>query len=387
MALLPSTTTAQCTNCGAPLEVPKKATEVACAYCGTKIRVERAQSAPPAHEAKPHTVYVKPGLPSFVIWFIVLTSVVPVIVPIALVVGPLLFGVVQTHVTGVTLPATCPPNGELELVGANYSGDGTVVTAEVNCKLRIKDSKLSGDVAVDAKANVEVTVENSTLEGKDVAIKLDVNSKANVTKGSVVKSPEVAVSGGTNAELSVDASRVEGGSRAVETTVNGKVRLGHEAVVESAEKAIVAELNLEITVDDSSVHGKDAAIDSGLNTKLKAVRQGRIAGDKVGVRASHNLKATLENAVVESLGPAICAGYNAELEATRSTIAGGGDALRFARKPEDLELSESQVRGAQNFDAENCLPTADPATTSAPPRAHPSLPEPSRRSIAAPAPR
>src|SRR5204863_7774072 len=125
-----------------------------------------------------------------VIWIIVLTAVVPAFIPVLIFAGPLLTKMYSSRFGSI--PTVCAMNEELEVNGQTYSGSGTLIVAELNCKLTIRDSKLTGDVVVESKGNLELTVENSTLEGKDVGLKLDVNAKVNLTKGTVLNSTELA---------------------------------------------------------------------------------------------------------------------------------------------------------------------------------------------------
>jgi hypothetical protein len=60
MRLLPAVTV-QCTNCGAPLEFKRDATETSCRYCGATSRIERIKTAPPLETRVPGVVYVSSG--------------------------------------------------------------------------------------------------------------------------------------------------------------------------------------------------------------------------------------------------------------------------------------------------------------------------------------
>ena len=46
--------------------------------------------------------------------------------------------------------------------------------------------------------------------------------------------------------------------------------------------------------------------------------------------------------------------YNAEITSARSTIQGGVEALRFQRKPNELDLRDTSVNGIKNFEATGC---------------------------------
>jgi hypothetical protein len=287
-----------------------------------------------------------------VIWIIVLTGILPAFIPLFIFIGPLLWKTYSTHFG--SMPTTCAMNDELEIVGKEFSGSGTVVVAELNCKLKIRDSKLSGDVVLESKGNLELTIENSTLEGRDVALKLENNSNVSIAGGSVVRSPETAVAGTTNVEIKVDAASIEGGSHGVDLGVNGKVTLVHKAKVTSAGPAITGEMNLEASFDDSSVDSKDIAIGGGANTKLKLTRGSKVHGARMAIRAAANTRLALESSTVTSEGTALCAGYNTEITGSHATLSGAVEALRLQHKPNEFDLTDSAVHGAEVFDAEGC---------------------------------
>jgi hypothetical protein len=287
-----------------------------------------------------------------VLWLIILTGVLPAFIPVFIFVGPMLFKFAANR--SGSMPTTCNMNETLEIENQTFSGSGTLIEAGLNCKLKIKNSKLSGDIVVDSKGNLDLTVENSTLEGKDVALKLDFNAKVNLTKGSVLKSPELAVAGATNTEIRLDGSSIEAGSHGVELGVNGKVWLSRKSKATSDGSTIHGETNLEVTVDDSEIDSKDVAIAGNLNTKFKFVRGAKVHGARTAVRTAGNMRMTLENATVASEGTAICSAYNADIVASRSIISGGVEAVRLERKPNQFDLRDTSLRGIKNFEASGC---------------------------------
>jgi hypothetical protein len=290
---------------------------------------------------------------------IILSGILPAFIPIFIFAGRPLLNVLTKH--HATFPMTCALNEELEIEDKTFSGSGTLITTQINCKLTIKNSKLTGDVAIESKGNTEVTIENSTIEGKDVGLKLDNNTKVSLTKGSVLKSPQLAAIGSTNVELKLDASSIEAGSEGVELGVNGKVWLSRKSKATADGAAIKGESNLEVTVDDSSIDSKDVAIVGNSNTKLKLTRGAKVQGARTAIRGGHNMKLTLDNATVVSEGTAICSGYNTEVNAARSIIQGGVEAFRLQRKPSELELRDTSVKGIQNFEAPGCSGASDAA--------------------------
>lgn len=332
--------------------MPKQASDVNCKYCGTAVRVERTRKPPPPELAKPQTVYVKSGLPGFVLWIIILTGVLPAFIPLFIFAGPALFKVFSNHYG--SMPMTCGMNEEVEIEDRNFTGSDTLITAELNCKLTIRNSNLSGGIIVNSKGNLELIVENSTLEGKDVGLQLDTNANVTLRKGSVLKSPALAVGGGTNVSVTLDASTIEAGFHGLDLGVNGKLTLAHKSKASSDGPLVQGETNLEVTVDDSSLDSKDVAIAGNLNTKLKFVRGAKVHGARTAVRTAGNMRMTLDNASVVSEGTAICSTYNTEITASHSIVQGAVEALRLERKPNELDLRDTSVRGIQVFDASGC---------------------------------
>jgi hypothetical protein len=332
--------------------VPKDATDVDCKYCGNPVHIERTRKPPPPELAKPQTVYVKSGLPGFILWIIILTGVLPAFIPIFIFAAPAVFKVLSKH--NATMPMTCAMNEEVEIEGKTFSGSDTLITAELNCKLTIKNSNLTGGIVVHGNGNLQLIVENSTLEGRDVGLMLDNNASVTLRKGSVLKSPQTAVNGTTNVTVTLDGSSLEAGYRGFELGVNGKVNLVRKSKATADNAVIQGETNLEVTLDDSSIDSKDVAIAGNINTKLKLLRGAKVHGARTAIRAGANLKMTLDNATVVSEGTAICSGYNADIIAAHSIVQGGVEALRFQRKPSELDLQDTSIKGLQVFDAPGC---------------------------------
>jgi hypothetical protein len=183
---------------------------------------------------------------------------------------------------------------------------------------------------------------------------LENNASVTLRKGTVLKSPQTAVNGTTNVTVTLDGASLEAGYRGFELGVNGKVNLVHKAKVTAEAAAIQGETNLEVNVDDSTIDSKEEAIAGNVNTKLKLMRGSKIHGARTAIRTGSNLRLTLDNSTVMSEGTAICSATNAEINAAHSIVQGGVEAFRFARKPSELELRDTQVKGLQLFEASGC---------------------------------
>jgi hypothetical protein len=62
----------------------------------------------------------------------------------------------------------------------------------------------------------------------------------------------------------------------------------------------------------------------------------------------------MRSATLESESVAVCAPFNVEVRARDSSIRGGVDAFRFQRRPNQLELIQTQVTGVRQFNARGC---------------------------------
>jgi DNA-directed RNA polymerase subunit RPC12/RpoP len=311
-----------CPTCGAPLPVAPGTTDVRCQYCGNVIHVEWRR--PPAQQVMPQTVYVPQRSYAWVIWVVVLGSLVPVFVPLLIFVVPLVFRTAtEAGVVKPSFPVTCGMNEEVNLVGQTYEGSGTLITGEVNCKLRIKDCKLKGDVVILAKNLVDITLENSELSGKAAAVRIEMNSKLSATGKTSIKGEEAGIAAGMNAEVSLEDSSVEGGEEGIHAQHNCKLTASRSRII-GGEKGLVAAANLSVDGRDLTVQGRDAAIETESNPTLK-LRGGTLEGQQFALRVtSSNADLRLSHgARIAAKETAIRAGVMLRLEGEDFVIDGG----------------------------------------------------------------
>ena len=437
----------QCPKCGAPLVLQRGVSDVACEYCRTVVHVEWGRKPPGeqvhAGAGQELTIYARNPMPAFVPVLIALGFLIPLGGAVLAYVGTMIGGTVTaiSAVQGLqgaglggaiggpareakAFPVTCGLNQEISITGQKYEGPGPLVTGEVNCKLKIKDSTLKSTegVVVLAKNMVEVTVENSTLEGKEAAVRLTVNSKLFARKKSVFRGAEIAISSGINTEISLDDSSVEGGETGIQadtafnltgtkSTISGKdygirgtggslkaegkelvvkggragietqfnlklelrgglveggeagvrskssnadIQLSRAAQITAKEVAIKADTNMQLEMEDAFVDGGEIGVDAAANPKLTLGPKARIHGKRVALKLGINLKLDMREASIESEGVAICAPFNVEIQARNSKLAAGSEALRFERRPDQLELTQTSITGKQKFDAKGC---------------------------------
>jgi hypothetical protein len=373
-----------CPTCGAPLPFAPDAKQVVCQYCGNLIQIEWTRHVPQP-QGPSMTLYVKPPTPSYVIWIIVLTTVIPtvlgIIISIVGVVGSVsatrttvlfpgsqlnlrqLTGGTDPSATVQNFPVTCGMNQEIQIVGKVYKGTGTLITGGINCKILIKDSQLTSDIIVEGKNLVDVTIENSTLTGNEVAIKYEMNSKVRITKNSVVRGKEAAILGGLNAEISIADSRVEAEESAIRcdsnpkmetknATITGKeygVRSGVNlkltmtgGAINGARAALIAEMNLDLEMRGGVMQGAEVGLlVSEGNADLKTSKGARFVGREAAIKVGSNLKMESEETVVDSREIGIETEHNPKLKLEKNTkIHGGNIALKVGY---NMELSMRQA--------------------------------------------
>ncbi len=373
-------TAKNCPKCGAPLALQQGVSDVQCQYCGTFVHIEWGKK-PPA-EPQPQqaaTIYVANPTSAF----LPLIIAVMVLLPIG---GSLIAfftsgvtsvatnalnaaGVQTPSVLAKSLPATCGLNQEIAIVGQTFEGPGPLITGDINCKVKIKDSKLKSDVVVLAKNLVEVTVENSTLEGKETAVKLGMNSKLFGKKNAIFKGEEAGVVAGVNSEISLDDSTIEGGEAGIQGDSNLKLN-GTKSKVSGKEYGVRSGVNLGIDGKELTIRGTRAGIEGNINLKLD-LRGGLVEGDEAGVRmkssnaelklskaasikgrevavkTESNLELDMEDATIESEEIAIESGVNPKLSlGPKAKIVGKRIALKVGINLE-LDMRQATVESPQ----------------------------------------
>lgn len=344
-------TSKKCPNCGAPITMNPGVSDVPCQYCGNVIHIEWGKKAPAAKQ--PLTVYVKPPTFSMLPLWIALGTLLPVALPLILVFGPKLKNV-ATEVAAESgfppttrFPAECGMNQELSIIGQTFEGTGTLITGDINCKIKIKDSKLKGDLVVLAKNLVEISIENSTLEGKEAAVRLGMNSKLFAKKQTTLRGEEAGVIGGINSELTLDESSIEGQETGVRADVNCKLNANESRVV-GKEYGIRASSNLSVEGRELTVTGSRAALESEVNLKLD-LRGGALTGDEAGVRTkgpNANLKLS-RSARIAARETALKTESNLELEMEDALIDGTEIGVDAGVNPKLTLGPKARIHGGQ----------------------------------------
>lgn len=355
----------ECPSCGAPLPVNRGATSVKCQYCGAAVEVERTRAPPPEDPARPPTVYVSPGLPRAAVIAIVMTALLPIGITTLTMFGSTITGAITSHT--ITFPMTCGNNDDVQIVGRTYAGSGTLITAGLNCKLHIKDSKLSGDVVVVGKQSNDITIENSTLEGKDAAIRLEMNGHVHATNGSVLRGTNAAIGGGINTTIELEDGRVEGGDDGITGDLNTEIHAtrttisGHDAAIALENNGhvfgdvltltgnvigIEAETNLEVAVEQSTITGGETGVKGAANLHARLSKKSRITGKTVGIDAGNNLELTLDDSVVDSDDIGALTEWNPHLKLVHGARLRGGKVGLDAGENLEALLQQGTIESA-----------------------------------------
>lgn len=287
------------------------------------------------------TVYVKPAAPSGLL--IALGTVIPILIPLYFTLGPLFGPMLKNAATTVaaesgipikqTFPIQCGVNQEVAVIGQTYEGSGTLITGEVNCKIKIKNSKLKADVVAHGKNLVEITVENSTLEGKENAVKLGTNSKLFARAGSVLKGEEAGVVAGINSEVTLDQSAIEGGTSGLVGEINAKL-YGTKSRITGKDYGFRASTNATVEGRELTISGERAALEADSNLKLE-LRGGLFQGNETAVRAkSSNANVKLfQKARLTAKETALEAKTNLSLEMEDALVDGGEIGVEAGTNP------------------------------------------------------
>ncbi len=136
---MPTIAAQRCPNCGAPIPHSPEQDEVSCQYCGQRLQLAPSRTRGGAAGAQ-SSVKAR-----------VLHGALTVIALLAGAVGfrALDGGFSSKAGSGLALPLkapsfplSCGSNQELTISGRKFEGRGTLITADVNCKLTIRDSTL-----------------------------------------------------------------------------------------------------------------------------------------------------------------------------------------------------------------------------------------------------
>jgi hypothetical protein len=216
-----------------------------------------------------------------------------------------------------------------------------------NCKLHIKNAKLKGATLVKTDSfNMELSIENSTIETTDTMIHAGANLKVKM-QGSTLTSAVAVIDSDSNMELDVD-----------DTTAESK-----------GGAAVKAKYNLKVRMENGKIRGKKAAIDADSNLTLSMKKNSELtSSDGLGVKTSSGFNLDSDGGKIDAPGGAIVVSSGASLTATNlvlsskertigatsslkmewegGSITSSGDAAIDGDSSLALELDNVKVQGA-----------------------------------------
>jgi hypothetical protein len=317
------------------MQVRPDVSDLTCTYCGNAVHVERDKAAfTRMGPSRGNTVYVNPNAGKQLVWIIVLTTVLPILIPIGIGVAALGKSVLGSRI--MSLPATCENNGEMTVTGKTFDGKGPVITAGINCKITIKDCHFKSDVVVKGGQNLELKIINSTLEGSDAAIDLEeVNTKIEISEKSEIKGKDGIRATNHNLEVSIKDSKIVGVDNGIAAKQGFKLKATN-VEISGKLSAIEGGDNPELELHQVKLTSAGTAVIANNNLKIDADGS-TIDGGEVGVHAKYNFKGNLKkkSSIVSKKGTAVDADSNVEITLDDSSLDGGEAALHG---PSNLHL-------------------------------------------------
>lgn len=353
----PKVVPAKCPTCGANLPIPPGVFQVTCRYCQNVIHVEHRKPPPGVMPfgtpgvMPSRTLYVDPDAlkASKAITYIILAAcLLPFLIPLAIGVGPWLVKSVKGKVK--PFPVACGLNEKVEVSG-NFETTGPIVTSVGhNCKLHIKNAKLKGATLVKTDtANMELTLENVTIETTDTMIRTGSNLKVKL-HGSTLTSSVAVFDSETNMEVDVVNSTIESkNASAVKSKHNLKVRM-EGGKIRGKKAGIDTNANLQLTMKKGAeLFASDGpAVKTDSSFKLEA-DGGKIDG---GLLMTSNADIVATGLVLTAKERALTGTSSVKLDWTDGSITSSTDMAIDVDSSTDLMLINTKVQGATT--AINC---------------------------------
>jgi hypothetical protein len=296
--------------------VPPGVPQVTCRYCQNVIHVEHRKPPPNVQPfgtpgvMPSRTLYVDPdaakkaGSGLGCIMLVVFS--LPILLPIVFGVGPWALRTCKAKLK--PFPTACDLNEELELSG-NFEGTGPIITSVGhNCKLHIKHAKLKGSTFIKTDAaNLELTLEDVTVETTDTMVKT-----------------------GSNLKLKVHGSTLTSAANVFDTDTNMVFEELDGSTIESKGGiAIKSKYNLKIHAESSKIRGKKAAIDTDSNLELTMKKASEVtASEGPAVKTSSGFKLEADGGKIEGAGGGIVSESGTNITATGLTISSKEAAIK-----------------------------------------------------------
>lgn len=345
-----------CPSCGANLPtVPAGATSLECRFCQNVVTIER--EAPPPERTPEQAaddvaryerkLYLDPEAQKAVrdntkFTFIALAIFIlgPLVIIALVFFGPDVYHSIRPY------PRTCDDNDEIYASGDWQGTTPILEKVGANCRVHITKSKLEGSVFVTgAPINLEIWIEDSTIETTDAMMQFGLNPKVHI-KNSTLTSAKDVIDARGNLELDLAGSTLESkGDIAVNASWNAKPTLDNSHL-RANRIALNADLNLELVLKNGSdITSAGVAVKGADNTHVTS-EGGKLDGGDGAISSATNLVVKGTKLVLNSKGKAIWTNSNLALDLTDSALTSTTDSAVAATENANLTLANTTVSGA-----------------------------------------
>lgn len=270
---------AQCSHCGAPLQVSDNARNVTCTYCDHVNRVRTMHTlsmnvpqgwtpppawTPPAHmPAKaerplPYHTHARRAV-GWIAGSIAASSVLAA-VPVLVSTGAMShISKAAGEAVGIkawdgTTPFHCGGNDSVVIKNVTaILPDHTAITAEANCELRIINSRITARQGIRAGGNRNVVVEDSRIETAGTAIWADGNKNIELVRTEIIAG-EVGIRAEGNFAVILQRSRLQAKHTGIRAGGNRRIELS-DSELKAQETGIRADGNVEIILSGGHLFG------------------------------------------------------------------------------------------------------------------------------------
>lgn len=315
----------KCPSCGAGLPVPPGVPQVVCRYCQNVIQVEHRKPPPNVQPfGAGRVVYIDPAAMASAqkASGLMIAMIIGFSVLLPLIIGFGAFAKRALKSKVKPFPVACGLNEDVEVSGTFETTGPIVTSAAHNCKLHIKDAKLKGSSLVKtSNFNMELTLENVTIETTDTMIHAGSNLKVKVTN-STLTSASTVIDGDVNTELDLEGGTIE--------SKNGI--------------AIKTDPNLKIRMEGGKIRGKKGGVEteSGFDLSMKKASE-ITSSEGPATKAASSFKVEADGGKIEGAGGAIVASSSLTIAGTGLTLKSTGEKAIAASSSLKLDLTDSSI--------------------------------------------
>lgn len=150
---------------------------------------------------------------------------------------------------------SCSIGGELVIDGRQLNVDGTVIDAAINCRIRIKNSRLKGRTVIAGAMTAQIRIENSTLEAEHAAIDCAMACDITIEKNSKLVSRDGGVRLAQGSKLRIDESTIDAQGVAIDVGRASNVRI-ERSKISGKRAALEIESPGDLVLTSTTISGK-----------------------------------------------------------------------------------------------------------------------------------